>query len=102
MVFAGVGNIAATLVDADNGIRRMISNNGTIGHIARRMRDFRYPITTTTLVILASDGLGTSWDLASYPGLASHHPALIAGVLWRDFNRGRDDVTVFVGRVEVA
>ncbi|SFP80621.1 ATP-binding SpoIIE family protein phosphatase [Sphingomonas rubra] len=102
VVFAGVGNIAATLVDTDNGVRRMISNNGTIGHIARRMRDFTYPITTTTLVILASDGLATSWDLASYPGLTSHHPALIAGVLWRDFNRGRDDVTVFVGRIEVA
>lgn len=102
VVFAGVGNIAATLVDTDNGVRRMISNNGTIGHIARRMRDFTYPITTTTLVILASDGLATSWDLASYHGLTSHHPALIAGVLWRDFNRGRDDVTVFVGRIEVA
>ncbi|QQV79438.1 SpoIIE family protein phosphatase (plasmid) [Sphingomonas aliaeris] len=102
IVFAGVGNIAATLVDAENGVRRMISNNGTIGHIARRMRDFIYPVTTTTLVILASDGLATSWDLASYPGLFSHHPALIAGVLWRDFNRGRDDVTVFVSRIEVA
>lgn len=101
VVFAGVGNIAATLIDADNGVRRMISNNGTIGHIARHMRDFSYPITTTTLVVLASDGLATNWDLAAYPGLAARHPALIAGVLWRDFSRDRDDVTVFVGRVEV-
>ena len=102
VVFAGVGNIAATLVDGDNGVRRMISNNGTIGHVARRMRDFSYAITTSTLIVLASDGLATSWDLARYPGLAAHHPALIAGVLWRDFSRDRDDATVFVGRVEVA
>lgn len=102
VIFAGVGNIAATLIDADNGVRRMVSNNGTIGHIARHMRDFSYPITTTTLVVLASDGLATNWDLGAYPGLAARHPALIAGVLWRDFNRGRDDVTVFVGKIEAS
>lgn len=102
IVFAGVGNIAATLVDADNGVRRMISNNGTIGHIARHMRDFSYPIDRTTLIILASDGLATNWDLSSYPGLQTHHPVLIAGVLWRDFSRGRDDVTVFVARANMA
>lgn len=99
IVFAGVGNIAATLIDARNGIRRMISNNGTVGHIARHMRDFTYPVSEPTLVVLASDGLATSWDLAAYPGLVSCHPALIAGVLWRDFTRGRDDVTVFVQRI---
>lgn len=102
IVFAGVGNVAATLVDAEGIVRRMISNNGTIGHIARHMRDFSYPIESSTLVILASDGLGTSWNLASYPGLSTHHPSLIAGVLWRDFSRGRDDVTVLVARVEPA
>lgn len=98
IVFAGVGNVAATLVNTDNDVRRMISNNGTIGHIARHMRDFSYPLEGSTLVILASDGLATGWDLASYPGLQTHHPALIAGVLWRDFRRERDDVTVFVAR----
>ena len=102
VIFAGVGNIAATLIDANGGVRRMISNNGTVGHIARHMRDFSYPITTTTLVVLASDGLATNWDLGAYHGLTACHPALIAGVLWRDFNRGRDDVTVFVGKIEAA
>ncbi len=100
IIFAGVGNIAATLIDG-NGVRRMVSNNGTIGHIARRMRDFTYPIMGETLIVLASDGLATSWDLNAYPGLVAHHPSLIAGVLWRDFNRGRDDVTVLVSRVEI-
>ena len=102
IVFAGVGNIAATLIDAENGVRRMISNNGTVGHIARHMRDFSYPLTSATLVVLASDGLATSWNLGSYPGLQTHHPSLIAGVLWRDFRRERDDVTVFIARVGTA
>jgi hypothetical protein len=31
-----------------------------------------------------------------YPGLLARTPSLIAGVLYRDFNRARDDVTVLV------
>jgi hypothetical protein len=45
-----------------------------------------------------SDGLTTRWDLTAYPGLAHRSPALIAGVLYRDFSRRRDDVTVVVAR----
>ena len=45
-----------------------------------------------------SDGLGTHWDLASYPGLRTRHPSVIAGVLYRDFSRRRDDVTVVVAK----
>ncbi len=100
IVFAGVGNIAATIVDAGQGMRRMVSNNGTIGHIAKHMRGFTYPIGDAMLVILASDGLATNWRLDAYPGLSLRHPSLIAGVLYRDFNRGRDDVTVLVCRME--
>ena len=45
-----------------------------------------------------SDGLTTHWRLDPYPGLATRHPAVIAAVLYRDFNRGHDDVTVLVAR----
>ena len=99
IVFAGVGNIAATLVDANQGLRRMVSNNGTIGHIAKHMRSFTYPIGACQLIVLASDGLSTNWRLDDYPGLSHRHPTLIAGVLYRDFKRGKDDVTVLVYRV---
>jgi anti-sigma regulatory factor (Ser/Thr protein kinase) len=102
IVFAGVGNIAATIIDHDQGVRRMVSNNGTIGHIARHMRDFSYPLQPAALIILASDGLATSWSLDGYPGLLQRHPTVIAGVLYRDFTRGRDDVTVFVARAAAA
>ena len=49
--------------------------------------------------MLASDGIGTSWRLDDYPGLALRHPTLIAGVLFRDFRRLRDDATVVVARI---
>ena len=50
------------------------------------------------LVVMQSDGVSTGWNLERYPGLAGAHPALVAGVIYRDFVRGRDDATVAVAR----
>lgn len=99
LIYAGVGNIGARIIDPDYDVRQLVSNNGTIGHVARNIRDFEYPIETGSLVILASDGLMTNWNLTEYPGLARRHPTLIAGVLYRDHFRGRDDVTILTCRV---
>lgn len=96
--YAGVGNIAGTIVARDGTVQRMVSMNGTIGHNARQFRDFRYRLDDGGLIVMASDGLGTGWRLDDYPGLAARHPTLIAAVLYRDFSRGRDDVTVLVAR----
>jgi anti-sigma regulatory factor (Ser/Thr protein kinase) len=95
--FAGVGNISGVLVTAA-GTRHMVSHNGTAGHVAPRIREFTYEFTGNPLVILHSDGLTTRWDLAAYPGLASQHPSLIAGVLLRDYRRLRDDAAVVAMR----
>lgn len=69
VVFSGVGNIAATLIDPSADVRRMVSNNGTVGHIARTIRNFTYPVAAGALLVLASDGIATSWRLDAYPGL---------------------------------
>jgi anti-sigma regulatory factor (Ser/Thr protein kinase) len=95
--FVGVGNISAALVDTVN-VRRMVSLNGTAGHIAPRIRAFQYPYRHTPTVILHSDGLTSRWDLGEYPGLIGAHPSLIAGVLYRDFRRGKDDASIVVVR----
>ncbi len=76
----------------------MVSHNGTAGHIAPRIREFTYPFAGNPVVILHSDGLSTKWELAGYPGLAASHPSLIAGVLFRDHRRGRDDATIVAMR----
>ena len=93
--FVGVGNIAGAVVGSDAS-RSVVSQNGIVGHEMRKVQEFTYPWTPGSMLILHSDGLTTRWDLARYPGLASRHPALIAGVLYRDFNRGNDDATVAV------
>jgi hypothetical protein len=89
VAFIGVGNVLGVVTSALE-TRRMVSFNGTLGQLLRAsdrssIRD--------TLAVLASDGLGTHWSLDTYPGLSQRHPTLVAAVLYRDFDRLRDDVT---------
>ena len=93
--YGGIGNISGVILKG-TAVRRMVSLNGTAGHNARRMQVFDYPCRNG-LVILTSDGLTSGWSLARYPGEHAH-PSLIAAVLYRDFARRRDDVTVLVAR----
>jgi hypothetical protein len=95
--FAGVGNIACRIESGETR-RQLVSHNGTLGHMMRRVQQFDVPLPVGALLILHSDGLATHWNLADYPGLAGRHPGVIAGVLFRDHERGRDDVTVLVAR----
>jgi anti-sigma regulatory factor (Ser/Thr protein kinase) len=95
--FAGIGNIAAA-ISRVGMIRHAVSLNGTLGHEARQFRDYSYPWDSDGLLIMHSDGLGSHWSIDDYPGLRQRHTATIAAVLYRDFNRQRDDVTVLVGR----
>jgi hypothetical protein len=74
----------------------MVSQNGTAGSEVRRVTEFTYPWSETALLIMHSDGLFTRWDLSLYPGLVARDPSLVAGVLYRDFSRGADDLTVVV------
>ncbi len=97
VAFVGVGNVAGAVVTGTES-KRMVSHNGTLGHALKAVKPFTYQTQGETLVVLASDGLSTAWSLDSYPGLRLRHPSLIAGVLYRDFSRRRDDVTVLVAR----
>ncbi len=95
--FAGIGNIAASIFSVTER-HHLLSNNGTVGHEIRKIQDFSYPWYANGLLIMHSDGLDTKWQVDRYPGLSEKHPSLIAGVLYRDFNRERDDVTVLVAK----
>ncbi len=95
--YAGLGNICGAIL-GDGPARHMVSHNGTAGHEARRFDEFAYPWPEGAQVVMHSDGLVTHWDLGRYPGLLQREPSLVAGVLYRDFSRRRDDVTVVVAR----
>jgi anti-sigma regulatory factor (Ser/Thr protein kinase) len=95
VTFGGVGNIAGTVLNGDTR-RNMVSHNGILGHQMRTVREFTYPWGHEAMLVLHSDGLVTHWSLDAYPGIAARDPSLVAGVLYRDFTRGRDDITVVV------
>ena len=96
--YAGVGNVAGAILQGSK-TRSMVSMNGTLGHTIGRIQQFAYPWEKNFSLIMHSDGLATRWNLEQYPGLSVRHPALIAGVLYRDFCRKRDDVTILITRI---
>jgi hypothetical protein len=95
VTYGGIGNIAGFVTDT-GGTRRMVSHSGTAGHTAGRMQEFHYPMHNHPVLVMYSDGLTTSWAPESHPGLFMLDPTLIAGVLYRDHARGRDDASVVV------
>lgn len=94
-IFAGIGNISCR-VESTGERRQLVSHSGTLGHVMRRVQEFEFAFPAGALLILHSDGLATHWTCSDYPGLLSKHAGLIAGVLYRDHDRGSDDVTVVV------
>ena len=93
--YAGVGNISGSIVTRERS-RGMVSHNGTLGVQLLRTQQFDYEWPLGSRVVMHSDGLSARWSISAYPGLHLHHSAVIAAVLYRDFVRRRDDVTVVV------
>jgi anti-sigma regulatory factor (Ser/Thr protein kinase) len=98
LTFAGVGNISAKIYCAERASQHLVSVNGTAGHHTEKLREFSYPWPVDGVLQMHSDGLSSGAGVEAYPGLAARDPALIAGVLYRDFGRGRDDATVVVAK----
>lgn len=97
--YAGVGNIAGSLKSISPSTSRgLVSHSGTVGVEMRKVQEFDYDCPDPAVLVMHSDGLQNRWSLESYPGLLQRHPAIMAAVLYRDFLRGRDDVTVVVVR----
>ncbi|MBZ2209227.1 ATP-binding protein [Massilia sp. R798] len=97
LVFCGVGNIAGSIAGGSTR-RHLLSHNGIVGSNLRKVQEFEQPWDSASVLILASDGINTRWELSAYPGLVFRHASVIAAILYRDFSRGRDDSTVVVVR----
>ena len=94
---AGVGNISMRILN-DGGSKSFGCDNGTLGTGVPRIREFTQSWAPGSVLVMHSDGVKTHWTSDDYPGLARRHPGLVAGLLYRDFRRERDDVTVMVAR----
>lgn len=95
VTFSGIGNTVA-IVLTGSVIQNLVSFGGIVGQRTVRLREFSTPWLSDSMFVGHSDGINTRWSLDAYPGLATRHPSIIAGVLYRDFARGRDDASVLV------
>jgi hypothetical protein len=95
LIYAGIGNICGVVLDGGHS-QSLVSHNGTLGVSVPRIQEFRTEWSSDSKLVLHSDGLHSKWDLRSYSGLLSRHPAVIGGALLRDFRRQRDDASVVV------
>lgn len=93
--YAGVGNISGVIIGGEKS-QGLVSHAGTLGTQHRRPQQFEYTRAPGNLLVMHSDGVSARWNLRDKPGLIMAHPALIAGVLYRDHGRARDDSTIVV------
>lgn len=96
--YAGVGNISGVLC-ARGSSKALTSLSGTAGRQVRAIRSFEYPLPDSGLLVMHSDGCRTGWDLDSDPSLRRRSPLVIAATLIRDWERGKDDVSVIAVRL---
>ena len=93
LLASGIGNLVAATIEG-SAAKRIPSYNGIVGHATPRIRELSYPLSPQATVLFHSDGLSATWQPERYPGLMQHSCAAIAGVLYRDCKRGRDDSMV--------
>jgi hypothetical protein len=96
VVACGVGNVVIRILDENGGSRQLANVNGTLGANVHKVQSFSAAWAKRSLLIVHTDGLTTHWDPTTHPGLLQRDRSTIAGVLYRDHNRGRDDATVVV------
>lgn len=101
LVVAGIGNVAAWI--AGDALKQLVTQHGTLGQVTPpQIREERYRFAPGALLVMCSDGIKSRWSFDDHPGLIARRPATIAAVMWRDFARGRDDVSVVVVREAVS
>ncbi|MET0263950.1 MAG: SpoIIE family protein phosphatase [Rariglobus sp.] len=95
--FCSVGNIATSLVRY-GASKTLPSGNGIVGHIMPRIENVVMPWTGQDLLVMHSDGLHTHTKTYNQPGLLVRPAPIIAGMLYGQQKRGRDDASVLVVR----
>lgn len=95
VTFTGVGNVDARVV-GDSPTQYLVPQNGIVGHGMPTLRSSFATWPARGQLVMHSDGIVARWRMDAYAGLETVHPGLLAGMIYRDFARERDDVTVVV------
>lgn len=98
LLAAGVGNVSARVLTERGERRNVVNLNGIVGQGPSRVREYAIPWSPRATLIACSDGITSRWTHDAYGAILARDPALLAGLVWRDHARGRDDATVLVVR----
>ena len=61
--YAGLGNISAVLI-GQGSAKSLASNNGTVGHVVRKIQEYSYEAPPASQLVLHSDGITSRWSLS--------------------------------------
>lgn len=98
LTFCGVGNVTGFISLQDSKKIRLVPSPGTAGYEYRKLKDWTYPWSQDSVLILHTDGLSTKLDLLE--NLKQKSSTTIAAILLRDYWRGMDDGTVLAIKAE--
>jgi len=90
VTFTGVGNVDVRLVSG-GPTQYLVPQNGIVGHGMPVLRSTHGTLAAGGRVIMHSDGIVARWRMDAYERAMTTHPALMAGMIYRDFARERDD-----------
>lgn len=94
--YCGIGNISGRMFWTERS-KSLISYNGTLGHnIPNSFNDQSIVLDERCMIVFHSDGIKSRWEITKYPDLHKHDCSVVAGVLYKDNNRGTDDSLVVV------
>ncbi len=92
MILAGVGDMHAHILrEGSDDAERLFFPPGVLGRGQLQPAERRDWFERSGLLVTASDGIRRNWDSASFPGLFSHHPQLIAYLIGNIMGRLADD-----------
>jgi anti-sigma regulatory factor (Ser/Thr protein kinase) len=94
-----IGNIMTRIY---NGItfKNYMSYNGTIGlNIPNSLHESTFEADKNQYIIMTSDGIRTRYDLTRYPSFSKYDMMVLAGAIFKDYNRGTDDSSIVIARV---
>lgn len=89
--YAGIGNTVIRRIGREPC--RLVSRDGTLGHIMRTPREEVLEIGTQDVVLLYTDGIQDHFDLDRYPAFERDSARAIAQNIVKLFGKPHDDAT---------
>jgi negative regulator of sigma-B (phosphoserine phosphatase) len=96
LCYAGIGNTVIRRIGSEPS--RLVSRDGTLGHIMRTPREETLELGPNDIVLMYTDGIQDHFDLDRYPSLKRDSARAIAQNIVRLFGKPHDDTTCIAFR----